>query len=180
MGVEQNRAATKPSIYLAWRLSIIREAGEPPRWLKPTPRKPSIYLAWRLSIIREAGEPPRWAEAHPAQTLRLSRLAAFQRSRGGRRRPGGLKPILRKPSVYLAWRRAQYLPRLAAFQRSQNGRHRPGGLKRCCSRQSAWVFFLRWVLFWQKETRVLRVSWFALCCVFLSSDGQIYCNRNLP
>ena len=27
MGVEQNRAATKPSIYLAWRLSIIREAG---------------------------------------------------------------------------------------------------------------------------------------------------------
>ena len=84
----------------------------------------------------------RWAEAHPAQTQRLSRLTAFQRSRGGRRRPGGLK--------------------------------------RCCSQQSAWVFFLRWVLFWQKETRVLRVSWFALCCVFLSADGRIhYCNWNL-
>ena len=46
----------------------------------------------------------RWAEAHPTQTQRLFRLAAFQCSQSGRHRPGGLKPTLRKPSVYLAWR----------------------------------------------------------------------------
>ena len=48
LGVEQNRAATKPS----------------------------IYLAWRLPIVRERATPTRWAEAQPAQTQDLPRLTA--------------------------------------------------------------------------------------------------------
>ena len=151
----------EPSICLAWqraqRLPRLAASQYLPR-LAANPAfislggKPSVYLAWRH----------------------------FHSTRSRQHLSGGLKPALRaspefaslggESSVYLAWR----LP--IVRERATPTRW----LKRCCSQQSAWVFFLRWVLFWQKETRVLRVPLFVLCCVFLSSDRQIYRNRNLP
>ena len=105
MGVEQNRAATKPSIYLAWRLSNVRKAGDadPVAEAHPTQTQVLPRLAASLVFARRATL-TRWAEAHPTQTQRLPRLAALHHSQSGQRRAGGLKPTLRKPSVYLAWR----------------------------------------------------------------------------
>ena len=77
----------EPSVYPAWRPFaspvFIPLGGKSSVCLAW--RQPRVYLAWRL----------------------------FHSSRSRQHRPGGLKPTLHKPCVYLAWRRDQPLSRLA-------------------------------------------------------------------
>ena len=77
--------ANEVSVYLAWwRAQHLPRLAGSPAFVSPG-GKPRVYLAWRL----------------------------FHSSRSRQHRPGGLKPTLHKPCVYLAWRRDQPLSRLA-------------------------------------------------------------------